>query len=84
MSSFSVDLAKPVIWTIDGNVNEDTLKYQTCWEITDAYIKFVAAPGCRRPRGEGVRARLRQGWLQRTGRCGRDGLSDRAHLRKGE
>lgn len=41
MSSFSVDLAKPVIWTIDGNVNEDTLKYQTCWEITDAYIKFV-------------------------------------------
>lgn len=41
MSSFSVDLAKPVIWTIDGNVNEDTLKYQTRWEITDAYIKFV-------------------------------------------
>lgn len=37
----NLDLRKPVIWTIDGNVNEDTLTYQTRWEITDSYIKFV-------------------------------------------
>ena len=41
MSSFSVDLTKPVIWTVDGNVNGTPSSTRPRWEITDSYIKFV-------------------------------------------
>lgn len=39
--STELDITRPVIWTINGNVNEDTLTYRTRWDITDTYYKFV-------------------------------------------
>lgn len=32
---------KPLIWTAKGNLPVEDLTYQTAWDITDAYIKFV-------------------------------------------
>lgn len=32
---------KPLIWTTKGNVPIEDLTYQTAWDVTDAYIKFV-------------------------------------------
>ena len=32
---------KPLIWTTKGNVPIEDLTYQTAWDVSDAYIKFV-------------------------------------------